>query len=109
MVRRVWSVLLMLVAASLAMATAVHARELPGASLVECSGAAHVDGDADQSQGDADKAPHHHGTCHGQVLAIGSSEPVPVLLPLSGMRPLVAAERAARSSMVDPGLRPPAI
>jgi hypothetical protein len=51
---------------SLTTAATLHASEFSGATSIDCSGYVHSEGDADQTQGDADKAtPHHHSNCHG--------------------------------------------
>jgi len=99
----------MLIASSLVLSVTVHARELPGPVVIECSGTVHEDGDADQSQGDADKAiPHHHGTCHGQAMQIPAGDELPSSRALAGLRGIAPDVRELASSAVDPALRPPA-
>jgi len=109
MLARAWSLLLLLLASSLVMTATVHAREVPGqATTIECTGVVHVDGDADQSQGDADKAiPHHHGTCHGQALSIPQADAIPVTFNIEGARPKPGFDALRALSSVDPALRPP--
>ena len=93
--------------ASLVATTTTHAREWTGETTLECSGALHSEGDADQSQGDGDKAmPHHHGSCHGPAAA------VPVTMALdhvvdtrSGY--IGRSVAALPSRVLDPALRPP--
>lgn len=106
--RRLACYLLYLLTVSLLTTTVVHAREIPGAPTIECSGYVHSDGDSDQTQGDADKAmPHHHGSCHG------SSAFVPMtandmLLPIHADIPGQALATAApKRWATGPGLRPP--
>ncbi|WP_082543426.1 hypothetical protein [Sphingomonas sp. Leaf339] len=109
MSRQLWSLLLVMIASSLVMTAAVHAREIPGLVTIECSGTVHSDGDADQSQGDADKAmPHHHGTCHGQTLDVPASDTLPSMTSADGLRPFPASTSAIASHLTDPALRPPA-
>ncbi|MFW2852678.1 hypothetical protein ACM61V_12235 [Sphingomonas sp. TX0543] len=105
---RILRLFLMLIASSLLMSATVHARELPGVATIECSGAVHTDGDADQSQGDSDKAmPHHHGTCHSSAMQIPSNDEVRPSLDGARMGPLAGADTVLASSTVSPGLRPP--
>ncbi len=109
MLRRVWSLLLVLIASSLVMTATVHAREVPGPVTIECSGTVHQDGDADQSSGDADQGmPHHHGTCHGQSLDLAAAGPLAMLLRAAALRPFAGRDDAGPSRLVDPALRPPA-
>jgi len=109
MLRRLWPLLLVMITSSLVMAATVHAREMPGPVTIECSGTVHRDGDADQSQGDADKAmPHHHGTCHGQSLNLPAGDMLPATARVDSLRPLPAPDSATASHPVDPALRPPA-
>jgi len=109
MLRRLWSLLLVIIASSLVMTATVHAREIPGPVTIECSGLVHSDGDADQSQGDADKAiPHHHGTCHGQSLDAPATDAMPSMSHSGDMPPFPAPVSAFASNLVDPALRPPA-
>lgn len=107
-VNRILRLFLVLIASSLVMTATVHARELPGPLMIECSGTVHEDGDADQSQGDSDKAiPHHHGTCHGQAMQMPASGDLPASRALSGLLGFVADDRVLVSAGVDPALRPP--
>lgn len=107
MVRRFWLLFLCLIATSLVATTTTHAREWTGDTTLECSGALHSEGDADQSQGDADKAmPHHHGSCHGPAAA------VPVTMALDpavdgGSGYIGRRVAALPSRALDPALRPP--
>ncbi len=106
--QRLLSLFLVLIASSLVMSATVHARELPGVTTIECSGAVHEDGDADQSQGDSDKAmPHHHGTCHSSAMQIPSTDELPPSLDGARMSPQAGADQVLASSTVAPGLRPP--
>ena len=107
MVRRSWLLLLCLIAASLVATTTTHAREWTGETTLECSGALHSEGDADQSQGDGDKAmPHHHGSCHGPAAAV----PVTMALDHAGDTRsgyIGRSVAALPSRVLDPALRPP--
>jgi hypothetical protein len=68
----------------------------------------HSEGDADQSQGDSDKAvPHHHGTCHGPSLNLPATGELAAMARAGGMRPFAGSDAAIASRLVDPGLRPP--
>lgn len=108
MLRKFWSLLLVMIASSLVMTATVHAREVPGPVTIECSGTVHSDGDADQSQGDADKAmPHHHGTCHGQSLNIPATDEAASVTLATGLVPFAATDSPMASHLVDPALRPP--
>ena len=98
-----------MIAASLVVTGTVHAQEMPGIVTIECSGAVHSEGDADQSQGDFDKAvPHHHGTCHGSSLNLPATDNLAAMVRADGMRPFPSSDTAIASRLVDPGLRPPA-
>lgn len=106
--RRLACYLLCLLTASLLTTTIVHAREVPGAPTIECSGYVHMDGDSDQTQGDADKAmPHHHGSCHSSsafVPMTANDSRLPRLADVPAQTsPSVASKRWA----IGPGLRPP--
>ena len=108
MLRKLWSLLLVMIASSLVVTGTVHAQERPGAITIECSGAVHSEGDADQSQGDSDKAvPHHHGTCHGPSLNLPATDELAAMARAGGMRPFADSDAAIASRLVDPGLRPP--
>lgn len=109
MLRKFWSLLCIMIASSLVVTATVHAQELPGTLTIECSGSVHTEGDADQSQGDSDKAvPHHHGSCHGPSLHVPASDGLSTTVLLSDMRPLSGSDSATASRLVDPALRPPA-
>jgi hypothetical protein len=109
MLRKFWSFMLVMIASSLVMTATVHAREITGPVTIECSGTVHSDGDADQSQGDADKAvPHHHATCHGQSLNLPASDALPLMARANDLHPFPAPASAFASHLVDPALRPPA-
>lgn len=109
MLLRLWSFLLVMIASSLVMTATVHAREIPGQVTIECTGTVHTDGDADQSQGDADKAiPHHHGTCHGQTLNVPATDALSSMVRVASLRALLTSDRVMASHLVDPALRPPA-
>ena len=108
--RRLGRFLLCLLSLSMLTTTLVHAQEVPNAQAptIECSGYVHSDGDADQTQGDADKAiPHHHGTCHGQALSIPQADAIPVTFNIEGARPKPGFDAVRALSSVDPALRPP--
>jgi len=108
MLRKLWSLLLVMIASSLVVTGTVHAQETPGAVTIECSGALHSEGDADQSQGDSDKTvPHHHGTCHGPSLNLPTTDELAAMVRAGGMRPFTGSDAAIASRLVDPGLRPP--
>lgn len=100
--------LLCMLIASLTTASVTHAQEFTGNATIECSGYVHSAGDADQSDGDSDKAtPHHHGACHGGGLfmpALGNALAHQHVLS-GGILP--QAEDALIGTDVDPGLRPP--
>ncbi|TPG47156.1 hypothetical protein EAH76_22370 [Sphingomonas glacialis] len=109
MLRRLWSLLLVMIASSLVMSATVHAREIPGPMTIECSGTVHSDDDADQSPGDADNAiSHHHGTCHGASLDVPATEALPMLVRADSLRAVSAPDSAPASRAIDPALRPPA-
>ena len=110
MLRKLWSLLFVMIASSLVVTGTVHAQERPGAVAIECNGAVHSEGDADQSQGDSDKAvPHHHGTCHGPSLNLpAADDDLAAMVRVDGMRPFPGSGPAISSHVVDPGLRPPA-
>lgn len=108
MLRKLWSLLLIMIASSLVMTATVHAREIPGSVTIECSGTVHSDGDADQSQGDADKAmPHHHGTCHGQSLNVPATDEAASVTLEAGLLLFPVTVGPMASHLVDPALRPP--
>ncbi|HEV7435895.1 MAG TPA: hypothetical protein VGO22_13635 [Pseudorhizobium sp.] len=106
--RRLGIFLLCLLSVSLLTTAMVHAQEIPSAPTIDCSGYVHTDGDADQTQGDADKAmPHHHGSCHGGTAFVpaaasddllGSARHAPVFVP---------APAASKRWAIGPDLRPP--
>ncbi|PBN43555.1 hypothetical protein [Sphingobium sp. D43FB] len=109
MLRKFWTLLLVMIASSLVMTATVHAQERPGSLAIECSGTIHIDGDTDQSQGDSDKAtPHHHGTCHGHSLSAPMTGESLVVAGASGMRSFPSSEGPTASYQGDPALRPPA-
>ncbi len=108
-VSRVFCLFLMLIASSLVTTWTVHAREFSGLTTIECNGAVHSEGDADQSQGDTDKAiPHHHGTCHGSSLDAPAGGTLTPMARTDGLRPFPAPTSSFTSRLVDPALRPPA-
>lgn len=109
MLARIWTLLFTLLASSLVMTATVHAQENQSSISIECSGAVHSEGDADQSQGDSDKAiPHHHGSCHGQAMNLLSSDTISVTKYDARLRLRMATDLGVPSNPVEPGLRPPA-
>lgn len=109
MLRRLCSLLLVMIASSLVLTATIHAREVSGQILMDCAGVVHEDGDADQSQGDADKAmPHHHSTCHGPTLDIPDTRDLYSLGEASGLHPFPAPQSALAFYRTGPALRPPA-
>ena len=108
MFRWVSTLLMGLVALSMTTTATVHARELPAPVSIECTGVVHQDGDSDQSQGDADKAaPHHHGTCHGQIADVPVTEAFAYSFFGDDLGPLLRGDSSRPSSPAEPGLRPP--
>jgi len=108
-VSRILRLFLLLIASSLVMTATIHAREIPGPVTIECSGAVHSEGDADQSPGDLDQAmPHHHGTCHGSSLDLPASGALASMTGTDRLQPFPAPTSAFASRLVDPALRPPA-
>jgi len=108
-IRRLLAFMFMVIAASLATTAAVHARETAAIVSLECNGAVHADGDADQSSPDNDSAvPHHHGACQGPVLDLANAAADVPARARAGqrLRPARAAPLAMHA--VAPGLRPPA-
>ncbi len=100
--------LLFLLATSLVVSATVHAAEIPGRALIECSGVTHADGDGDQSGPDTDRAvAHQHSGCHGHG-SMGLSQSAGSVWVNVG----VPAQFSPRSSpharwLIGPGLRPP--
>jgi len=100
-------ILLWMIVASLTAASVVHANETAPSSIIECSGYVHSDGDADQSQGDADKAiPHHHGSCHGAASLLPRAI-VPILFDIKAAPKSAAMSKALGRWTPGPDLRPP--
>jgi hypothetical protein len=100
--------LLYVLMVSLFVTATVHAQEFSVSPRLECSGVLHSEGDADQSQGDGDKAvPHHHSTCQATPMVVSSSDSV--------ARPYDRATRIlpiyisaiTHRWQAGPGLRPP--
>jgi hypothetical protein len=99
---------LVLIASSLMMAATVHAREFPAETVVDCSGRVHVDGDADQSSGDADSGiPHHHGTCNASAMYVPNAGDFVSQARSAGLRLRSPTDLALPSQRVAPDLRPP--
>lgn len=108
--RRLGRFLLCLLSLSMLTTTLVHAQEVPNARAptIECTGYVHSEGDADQTQGDADKAiPHHHGGCQGApaFVPFSASED---MLPLAVDAPVfIPAPIPSKRWAIGPDLRPP--
>lgn len=108
--RRLGRFLLCLLSLSMLTTTLVHAQEVPNARAptIECTGYVHSEGDADQTQGDADKAiPHHHGGCQGApaFVPVSASED---MLPLAVDAPVfIPAPIPSKRWAIVPDLRPP--
>ena len=101
------SLLLMLLSSFLA-TSALHAAEISGPVTMECSGYVHDEGDADQSQGDADRGvPHHHANCHGGASFLPSRDLVPQLQNVLKERLPAARTHALGRWIAGPDLRPP--
>jgi hypothetical protein len=100
--------MLLMIASSLMTTAVVHAQEWGRAATLECTGAMHIDGDADSTAPDADSAvPHHHGTCHGPILDLASVDADSQLAFESDIRLYPARFAALAARAVDPALRPP--
>ncbi|NML12979.1 hypothetical protein HHL08_23080 [Sphingobium sp. AR-3-1] len=94
--------------ASLATATAIHARELAGSFDIECSGYVHNESDGDRSPGDADQAvAHHHGNCHGAAAFLPARSVAPNIFAFLNA-PENPQDRTALGRWISgPDLRPP--
>lgn len=104
-----WSLLIVwLIAASISASGAVHASEFPSPTMIECSGYVHTDGDADESQGDSDRAaPHHHGNCHGAASVVPAKAVFSVTADLQIDRKFEVKSKARERWTTGPVLRPP--
>ncbi len=108
MFRHAWFLVLCLLASSLVATATLHARESDGVAEISCSGAVHVDGDADQVPADGDEnVPHHHGTCHGHNLTAPVASPALLALTTARDAPRAAAMSRLARRTIDPALRPP--
>lgn len=105
---RLLRLFLVLIASSLMMAATTHAQEFPAQTVIDCSGQVHMEGDADQTSGDADKGiPHHHGTCHASAMYVPASGELFAHVRDAGLRARLPADLALASQRVAPDLRPP--
>jgi hypothetical protein len=94
--------------ASLMTTGAVHAQESPSVPTLECSGAVHSEGDADQSSGDSDKnISHHHSGCHGFAACARVSDQSPLSLILVSKPTTLSDTPPMARSATGPQLRPP--
>lgn len=94
--------------ASLMMTGAVHAQESPSVPTLECSGAVHTEGDADQSSGDSDKnISHHHSGCHGFAACGRLAEATTTSLFFVTQPNMMFEAPAVARSATGPQLRPP--
>lgn len=100
--------LLILLLSSFMAASALHAAEIAGPVTMECSGYVHSDGDADESQGDADKGvSHHHSNCQGGASFLPSRDLTPQLQS-HRKEPVRANQSHALGRWISgPDLRPP--
>jgi hypothetical protein len=107
MLRHGWLLLFLFVAALSASGT-VHAREALGDATISCSGESHADGDRDQVPADADQGvPHHHGGCHGHVIALEAAGMTATPHPRASSDIFADRIPALTSHLPDPALRPP--
>lgn len=101
--------LCLMLALSLGLGSVAHATE--GVACVdgtEASSLEHSEGDADQVQGDADKAyPHHHGGCHGHHVGIPFTPDTGVAAGKLRLAPLAWSHDRIAPVASDPALRPP--
>lgn len=105
---RGWCFLLLgLILTSLTTASIIHAREVPGAASIECSGYVHGEDDGDQSQGDPDKAVQHHSTCHGSTAVIPARDAAPSVVAVPRAPAVPRATVVPGHWNPGPGLRPP--
>lgn len=104
-----WGLLILcLLVTSFTTSAAVHASEFSSSTILECSGYVHTDGDADETQGDADRAvPHHHGNCHGAASVIPAKPLAPILIDLHLVQKAVANSAPLGLWTTGPDLRPP--
>jgi hypothetical protein len=104
-----WGLLILcLLVASFTTSAAVHASEFSNATTLECSGYVHTDGDADETQGDADRAvPHHHGSCHGAASVLPTKLFAPIYIDLRKVKKSVANSSPLGLWTTGPDLRPP--
>jgi hypothetical protein len=108
MLRHGWLLLLLLFAAALTVSATVHAREALGGTAIFCGGEMHADGDRDEVPADADQGiPHHHGGCHGHVVALEADMLAPAPHPLPGAGAASPRVGTLPSRLIDPALRPP--
>lgn len=107
-VKRLWSLMMILVASSLVMATTVHARELPGKVTIDCTGTVAASADVAHAQGNNDQdVPHRHGTCHGPVMQVPASDANAAPMQRITAPRYLASAGSIPSRLVDPALRPP--
>ena len=100
-------VLFCLLVASLLMTTVVHARELPGQAVFECSGASSDEPDEHPASGETGKAAAGHHGCHGASSFLPAGfQGSPVFYRVAARYPLTPVDALACAS---PGavLRPP--
>ena len=100
-------VLICLLMASIFTSAVVHAREVPNAAALECSGEVHTDGDSDQSRGDSDNAMPHHHSCHGTAAFVPATAESIHGVALSAERAVALAHAPPMRWSVGPVLRPP--
>ncbi len=103
--------MLCLLVTSLMVSSVVYAGEFTSAASIDCSGFVHSDADgdtdADQSQGDPDRAAQHHGTCHyAPATLVAPHFAVSAIMPRASPLPFGNEAGVVRRNP-GPGLRPP--
>jgi hypothetical protein len=103
-----WTYLLLVtVVASLVLAATTHAQEIAGLPDIECSGAVHSEGDADQSPGDENQGLQHHGHCHMATAVMPCRAAAADVLAARTSEPAGPAATVLGRWIRGPSLRPP--
>lgn len=98
----------MLVASSLVVTAAVHARELPGTTMLDCTGTGFETGSQhEEGQSSKGSGPHQHGNCQTPMLDMAGGDTAALALGFTTNAHPILDNNPLRTITSAPALRPP--
>lgn len=107
MLRRVFILLVGILAISMVSTSTIHAAEFPGAVTTDCVGAASHGHASDQNSSSEKSVPAAHANCHSPAVSLPTLDAPAEIAFMPHSIPAPHALQELVSLMVAPGIRPP--